>query len=145
MGKIMLASKQNNHAVIEGIGQNCQCCFCVITRTSVRSCKVMLASKQNSDIIYWLLALSSTEHTPIVIQLCLVSRIGLWEKITTHHLISRTIFLPMWGLQILLFGLWDRLVQRQSTECNYARIMRLYVTKCWYCFYVMAENSGPEF
>ena len=39
-------------------------------------------------------------------------------NITTHHLILYTIFLPMWGLQILLFGLWNSLVQRQSMECQ---------------------------
>ena len=49
-------------------------------------------------------ALSPTERTPIVIQLCLRSQIGLWGNINTHYLISSTIFLPMWGLQILLFG-----------------------------------------
>ena len=38
-------------------------------------------------------------------------------KILLHtHLISSTVFLLMWGLQILLFGLWDRLVQGRSTE-----------------------------
>ena len=41
-------------------------------------------------------------------------------------MISRTIFLPMWGLQILLFGpeaefvfgVWDGLVRRRSMECQ---------------------------
>ena len=37
-------------------------------------------------------------------------------NITMHHLISCTIFLLMWDLQILLFGLWDSLVWRRSTE-----------------------------
>ena len=41
---------------------------------------------------------------------------GCEKNTTTHHLISRTIFLPMWGLQILLFGLRDSLVWRRSTE-----------------------------
>ena len=35
-----------------------------------------------------------------------------------YYLISHTILLPMWGLQILLFGLGDSLVQRQSTKCK---------------------------
>ena len=42
----------------------------------------------------------------------------LWENITTHHLMSRTTFLLMWCLQILLFGLRDSLVQRRSAECQ---------------------------
>ena len=36
----------------------------------------------------------------------------------THYLISRTMFLSMRCMQILLFGLWDSLVQRQGTECQ---------------------------
>ena len=58
--------------------------------------------------------MSPTERTPIVIQFYLRYPIGLWEKsITVRRLILRTIFLPMWGLLILLFGLQDRMA---STE-----------------------------
>ena len=40
-------------------------------------------------------------------------------KMLLHtHLISSTIFLLMWGLQILLFGLWDGLVRGRSRECQ---------------------------
>ena len=39
------------------------------------------------------------------------------QNITMHHLMSHTIFLSMWDLQIL-FGLWDSLVRRPSTECQ---------------------------
>ena len=33
-----------------------------------------------------------------------------------HHLMSLTIFLPMWGLQILLFGLRSCLMLKRSME-----------------------------
>ena len=34
------------------------------------------------------------------------------------YLISHTIFLLMWGLQILLFGLQDSTLRRRSSECQ---------------------------
>ena len=40
------------------------------------------------------------------------------KNITAYYLISCAIFLPMRGLQILLCGLRDSLVQRQSMECQ---------------------------
>ena len=50
-------------------------------------------------------------------QLYLRSRIGFYgENITAHHLISRTIFLPMWGLQNIAVSLWDSLMQSRSIE-----------------------------
>ena len=39
-------------------------------------------------------------------------------NITTHYLISGTIFLPIWGLQISLLGLRYSLVRRRGTECK---------------------------
>ena len=67
------------------------------------------------------ITLSSTEGTPvyIVIQLCLRSQIGLWEKyyyalFDIAHYFSSDVGLT----NILLFGLWDTLVQRRTTECQ---------------------------
>ena len=40
------------------------------------------------------------------------------QNITMHYLILRTLFLSMWDLQILLFGLWDSLVRSPSKECQ---------------------------
>ena len=40
------------------------------------------------------------------------------KNINSQYLIPHTMFLRMWGLQILLFGLRDSLVWRRSTECQ---------------------------
>ena len=137
--------------------------------------------------VWYYYSMSPTERTPFVIQLCLRSRIGLWEKsvaypgfcgcvrmfcfvcvcvcggggegggvplpplkqarevyalrfvrtssnatgnITTHHLMSHTSFLPMWGLQIFLFGLQDSLVRRQSMECQLCEDNAQYYSAC---------------
>ena len=44
--------------------------------------------------------MSQTEHTPIIIQVCLRSQMGLWEKY----------YYTLFGITILLFGLQDWLV-----------------------------------
>ena len=72
--------------------------------------------------------LSPTERTTIVTQLCLRSWIGLWETYyyAQFDIMHSTylVFLPMWGSQILLFGLLGSLVWRWSTSsANYARTM----------------------
>ena len=80
--------------------------------------------------------LSPKECTPIVIQLCLRSRIGFWEK---HYYVTVDImhyFLPMWGLQTLLFSLRDCLVWRQSTSakltiCTYSAALEKYCSAAW--------------
>ena len=61
---------------------------------------------------------SPTKSTVIVIQLCLRSRIGLWEKFyyalfgITHYFSSYVVFTNI----VARSG--DSLVQRQSTECQ---------------------------
>ena len=47
-------------------------------------------------------------------------------EIITHCQLVRTIFLPMWGLQIMLFGLRDSLVRRRSTECQLGEDNHIY-------------------
>ena len=63
--------------------------------------------------------LSSTECIRIVIQLCLRSQIGMWEKYY-YRLFDITNYFSSNGgfTYILFFGLWDGLVRRRSTECQ---------------------------
>ena len=58
--------------------------------------------------------LSLTECTPIVIQLCLRSWIGLWENY--YYMLFD--IMHYFSSDVGLFGLWDSLVRRQSKECQ---------------------------
>ena len=55
-----------------------------------------------------------TERTRIVVKLCLRFRIGLWGKYYYAPFDITHYFLLMWGLQILLFGLHNRLVTMED-------------------------------
>ena len=67
-------------------------------------------------------SLSPTERTPFTIQLYLRSRIGLWEKYYYALLVFDIMHYFSSDVRrftnIVLFGLWDSLVQRRSTECQ---------------------------
>ena len=67
------------------------------------------------------MALSPTECTPITLQLCLSSRIGLWKKyyLCTTDINNTHYFSSVEGFtKILLFGLRDSQVWRRNTECQ---------------------------
>ena len=67
----------------------------------------------------WNIALFPKERAPVVIQFCLISRIGLWEKLACYALLIKAHYFPF-SVGFTLYVIWlrDSLVRRRSTECQ---------------------------